>query len=156
MGKKSYRMTANVQYTMERVVDFWVDAKDPDDAMVRAEKLSAEDLMLKMHQGEDSLIESEVTYLDHRDVDEKDQTIGRVVAISTLVDMLSLVSVQVSRATVKSWSLKQREQAEKWAGRESLAASDNPVRRLKRPAHVPAPTSQLERELERQKGARKR
>ncbi len=54
--------------------------------------------------------------------------------LDTLRDLLSLVlkgppSIEVMRF----WTPKMREEAEEWASREHLAASDNPVKRIPKP-----------------------
>ena len=56
----------------------------------------------------------------------------------TLRDLLSLVMARTpSVRMIMGWSADQREQAEDWATREHLSASDNPVQRLIRPAFMP-------------------
>jgi hypothetical protein len=58
--------------------------------------------------------------------------------LEQLRDLLALVDRDASVDQIASWTASQRAQAERWAGREHLAASDNPVRRLKIPPHVAA------------------
>lgn len=54
-----------------------------------------------------------------------------------LCDLLLLVNIAVTPATVASWTSDQREQASEWAAREHLSASDNPVRRIHKPEFLP-------------------
>lgn len=51
-------------------------------------------------------------------------------------DMLSLASVSVSLVEIEGWSFEQRKEATLWAAKEHLAASDNPIKRGKRPAFL--------------------
>jgi hypothetical protein len=54
-----------------------------------------------------------------------------------LADLLSLVEVTVSPATVNTWTDKQYDQAEQWAAATHLSASDNDVSIPQRPAFLP-------------------
>jgi hypothetical protein len=54
-----------------------------------------------------------------------------------LRDMLLLVDVKVTLKDLRSRSLKELQEAEKWAAREHLRASDNPVRRVSKPEWLP-------------------
>jgi hypothetical protein len=55
--------------------------------------------------------------------------------VDVLRDLLSLVLQQVpSLEMIESWDPKTRWEAEEWATREHLAASDNPVKRISKPS----------------------
>ena len=49
--------------------------------------------------------------------------------IHALIGLLELAGYSVTSATVASWSLRQRIEAEAWAANAILRASDNPIRR---------------------------
>lgn len=51
----------------------------------------------------------------------------------TIQDILALVSCQVTKKEIRSWSPELRERIVKWAGAVHLRASDNIVRVPKRP-----------------------
>ncbi len=59
--------------------------------------------------------------------------------LTTLRDILGLVGYDASVAYLGRLSLRERVDLEVHATREHLSASDNPVRRLPRPSHLPPP-----------------
>lgn len=58
--------------------------------------------------------------------------------LGVLQDILSLVDREVPVEALRTWTPEQREQAEKWAAKLHLRASDNPVRVPPEPEHVAA------------------
>jgi len=55
-----------------------------------------------------------------------------------LVDLLSLVSCSVSEGFLNTLTQAQRDEADKWAWREHMVASDHrELKRLQRPAFLP-------------------
>lgn len=70
--------------------------------------------------------------------------------LAVLQDMLALVDVRVTMRELERRTAKERLAAERWAAREHLRASDNPVRRLPKPAWLPP--SETEKRLARRAG----
>lgn len=67
--------------------------------------------------------------------------------LAVLQDMLALVDVRVAMRELERRSPEERLAAERWAALEHLSASDNPVRRLPKPAWLPK--SETEKRLAR-------
>jgi hypothetical protein len=57
----------------------------------------------------------------------------------TLSDILALVGYDASPEEIHEWPLDRRVEAEVWAARVHLRASDNPIRVPPRPEWMPAP-----------------
>lgn len=59
--------------------------------------------------------------------------------LDVLQDILGMVDVQADMETIKGWTVDQRNEAQKWAGKVHMRAADNIVRVPPRPDFLPDP-----------------
>lgn len=59
--------------------------------------------------------------------------------LDVLQDILGMVDVQVDMETIEGWTVDQRNEAQKWAGKLHMRAADNIVRVPPRPDFLPDP-----------------